>query len=107
MNGAGISAQSAVLIYEKAARVSAAALDLVTQYSPAFNTLAPRVLDTSFHPFILPSTSEADLNKAIISAEIREAFVSQQITLSSNARVVVETPLSTGRLMMEHFVIRS
>ncbi|MCS6317965.1 MAG: hypothetical protein H8K05_09380, partial [Nitrospira sp.] len=92
VSGTGISAQNAVLIYEKAARISAAALDLVTQHSPGFNTLAPRVLDTSFHPFILPSTSEAELNKASLSAEIREAFVSQQITLSSNARVVVETP---------------
>jgi hypothetical protein len=92
MGGTAISAQNAVLIYEKAARVSAAALDLVAQYSPAFNTLAPRVLGTGFHPFVLPSTSEADLNKAIISAEIREAFASQQITLSLNARVIVEAP---------------
>lgn len=44
MRATGISAQNAVLIYEKAARVSAAALDLVTQYSPSFNTLVPRVL---------------------------------------------------------------
>lgn len=92
MGGTAISAQNAVLIYEKAARVSAAALDLVTQYSPAFNTLAPRVLDAGFHPFVLPSSSEADLNIAIISTEIREAFASKQITLSLNARVVVETP---------------
>lgn len=92
MSGTGVSPQNAVMIYEKAARVSAAALDLVTQYSPAFNTLAPRVLDVGFHPFVLPSTSEASLNNAIVSAEIREAFVSQNINLSPNAQVVVETP---------------
>lgn len=44
MSGTAISAQNAVLIYEKATRVSVAALDLVTQYSPSFNTLVPRVL---------------------------------------------------------------
>lgn len=44
MSGTRVSPQNAVLIYEKAARVSAAALDLVTQYSPSFNTLVPRVL---------------------------------------------------------------
>lgn len=44
MSGTAISAQNAVLIYEKAARVSVAALDLVTQYSPSFSTLVPRVL---------------------------------------------------------------
>lgn len=44
MKSTSISAQNAVLIYEKAARVSVAALDLVTQYSPSFNTLVPRVL---------------------------------------------------------------
>ncbi len=44
LSGTTISAQNAVLIYEKAARVSVAALDLMTQYSPSFNTLVPRVL---------------------------------------------------------------
>ena len=92
MSGTGVSPQNAVMIYEKAARVSAAALDLVTQYSPAFNTLAPRVLDVGFHPFVLPSTSEESLNNAIVSAEIREAFVSQNINLSTSAQAVVESP---------------
>jgi len=46
LSGTGVSPQNAVLIYEKAARVSAAALDLVTMYSPSFNTLVPRVLSS-------------------------------------------------------------
>jgi hypothetical protein len=46
MSGTGVSPQKAVLIYEKAARVSVASLDLVTQYSPAFNALVPRVLSS-------------------------------------------------------------
>ena len=47
MSGTAISPQQGALIYEKAARVSAATLYLATQFSPAFNRLAPTVIPTA------------------------------------------------------------
>ena len=44
MGGNPASPQQAVLIYEKAARISTAALDLITQFGPAFNKFMPMVI---------------------------------------------------------------
>jgi hypothetical protein len=44
LQGTVISPQDGVLIFEKAVRVAAATLDLVTQYSPNVNRVLPRVL---------------------------------------------------------------
>jgi hypothetical protein len=44
MLGVGIPAEKAVLMYEKATRLTAASLELVTQFSPSFNRIVPRAL---------------------------------------------------------------